>query len=72
MEENVITSPQNPRVKHVVALQQKSSLRREEALFVVEGQREIEHCIANGYEVVEVFTVLGGGGTVYSLQLITL
>ena len=46
MEENVITSVQNARIKHVVALQQKSSLRREEGLFVVEGQREIEHCIA--------------------------
>ncbi len=57
MEENIITSPQNARVKHVVALQQKSSLRREEGLFVVEGQREIEHCIACGYEVVEVFIV---------------
>ena len=55
MEENVITSVQNARVKHVVALQQKSSLRREEGLFVVEGQREIEHCIAWGYEVVELF-----------------
>ena len=42
MEENVITSVQNARIKHVVALQQKSSLRREEGLFVVEGQREIE------------------------------
>ena len=62
MEENIITSVQNARVKHVVALQQKSSLRREEGLFVVEGQREIEHCIACGYEIVEVFTV-------YSLQL---
>jgi len=59
MENNVITSVQNARVKHVVALQQKSSLRREEGLFVVEGQREIEHCIACGYEVVEVFTVDG-------------
>ena len=59
MEENVISSLQNARVKHVVALQQKSSLRREEGLFVVEGQREIEHCIACGYEVVEVFTVDG-------------
>ena len=57
MEENIITSVQNARIKHVVALQQKSSLRREEGLFVVEGQREIEHCIACGYEVVEVFTV---------------
>ena len=57
----MITSVQNARIKHVVALQQKSSLRREEGLFVVEGQREIEHCIACGYEVVELFTV-------YSLQ----
>ena len=57
MEENIITSVQNARVKHVVALQQKSSLRREEGLFVVEGQREIEHCIACGYEIVEMFTV---------------
>ncbi len=59
MEENIITSPQNQRIKHVVALQQKSSLRREEGLFVVEGQREIEYCMASGYEVVEVFTVDG-------------
>ena len=57
MEENVITSVQNARVKHVTALQQKSSLRREEGLFVVEGQREIGHCIACGYEIVELFTV---------------
>ena len=57
MEENVITSTQNARIKHVVALQQKSSLRREEGLFVVEGQREIEHCIACGYEIVELFVL---------------
>ena len=57
MEENVITSVQNARVKHVTALQQKSSLRREEGLFVVEGQREIGHCIACGYEVVELFVL---------------
>ena len=57
MEENVITSVQNARIKHGVALQQKSSLRREEGLFVVEGQREIEHCIACGYEVTELFVM---------------
>ena len=55
MAESIITSVQNARVKHVVALQQKSALRREEGLFVVEGQREIEHCVACGYEVVEIF-----------------
>ena len=59
MEENIITSVQNARIKHVVALQQKSSLRREEGLFVVEGQREIEHCIACGYEIVEMYTSQG-------------
>ena len=57
MEENIITSVQNARIKHVVALQQKSSLRREEGLFVVEGQREIEHCIACGYEIKELFVL---------------
>ena len=55
MEETIITSVQNARIKHVVALQQKSSLRREEGLFVVEGQREIDHCKACGYEVVEEY-----------------
>ncbi len=57
MEENIITSVQNVRIKHVVALQQKSSLRREEGLFVVEGQREIGHCIACGYEIVELYVL---------------
>ena len=59
MEDQIITSVQNARIKHVVVLQQKSSLRREEGLFVVEGRREIEHCIACGYEVTEMFTVDG-------------
>ena len=59
MEERMITSVQNARIKHVVALQQKSALRREEGLFVVEGQREIEHCIACGYEIEEMFVLDG-------------
>lgn len=46
-----ITSAQNPRIKHLLALQQKSSLRREEGLFVVEGRRELEHCIHAGMQV---------------------
>lgn len=57
MEETIITSVQNALIKHVVALQQKSSLRREEGLFVVEGQREIDHCKACGYEVVEEYVL---------------
>ena len=50
-----ITSTQNPKIKHLLALQEKSSERRKSGLFVVEGRRELEHCIAAGYEIVSVF-----------------
>ena len=50
-----ITSTQNPKIKQLLLLQQKSSERRKSALFVVEGRRELEHCIAAGYEVECVF-----------------
>lgn len=52
-----ITSIHNPKIKHLLQLQQKSSARRKEGLFVVEGQRELEHCLAAGYEVVETYRV---------------
>ena len=45
-----ITSAQNPKIKHLLALQEKSRLRREEGLFVVEGRRELEHCLAAGFQ----------------------
>ena len=51
----VITSPSNPKVKRLLALQQKSSARREAGLFVVEGQRELQHCIDAGFEIDSVF-----------------
>ena len=51
----MITSPQNERIKHLVQLQQKSSLRRQEGLFVVEGRRELLHCINADYEVKTIF-----------------
>jgi TrmH family RNA methyltransferase len=50
-----ITSIQNPKIKLLVALQQKSSERRKAGLFVVEGRQEIEHCIAAGYDVDSIF-----------------
>lgn len=53
--DNQITSSQNPKVKRVTLLQQKSSERRRSGLFIVEGQREIEHCIEAGYEVDSLF-----------------
>ena len=50
-----ISSAQNPRIKHLLALQQKSSLRREEGLFVVEGRREVQHCLSAGYQIESLF-----------------
>ena len=55
MEELIISSAQNPKVKHLLELQQKSSARRREGLFVVEGRRELEHCLEAGYEVESIF-----------------
>ena len=51
----VIKSGQNPKIKELLALQEKSKLRRERGLFVVEGRRELEHCIAAGYTVRSLF-----------------
>ena len=49
MDPERISSARNPKVKRLLALQEKSSLRRESGLFVVEGRRELEHCIAAGF-----------------------
>ncbi len=51
-----ISSVQNPKVKQLVLLQQKSSERRKTGLFVVEGQREITHCLEAGYQLDSLFT----------------
>ena len=52
----LLTSPQNPKIKQLLLLQQKSSERRKSGLFVVEGRRELHHCVETGYEVDSVFT----------------
>lgn len=46
----VITSTANAKVKHLVALSEKSSLRKSEGVFVLEGAREVERAIAAGYQ----------------------
>ena len=55
MSRQLITSTQNPRIKHVVLLQQKAQQRRAQGLIVVEGIREITHCINAGFAVETVF-----------------
>ena len=51
----LLTSAQNPKFKRLVALREKSRLRRDEGVFVVEGRRELEHCLEAGFEVETVF-----------------
>lgn len=61
-----ITSAQNPKVKMLLELQAKSKARRESGLFVVEGVREIQHCLGCGYELHSLFVcpdICGEAGT---------
>lgn len=52
-----ITSTQNPKIKHIALLQQKSAERRKSGLFVVEGQRELGHCLAAGYDIDSIYVL---------------
>lgn len=51
----LITSSKNPKLRLLLELQQKSSERRKHGLFVVEGLRELQHCMEAGYEVDTLF-----------------
>jgi len=55
MKSEVVTSASNPKFKNLLALQEKSRERRGQGLFVVEGRRELEHCLEGGYKVRTVF-----------------
>lgn len=55
MQENIISTAHNPKIKKLLALQQKAAERRREGLFVVEGERELQHCIEAGLEIDTIF-----------------
>ena len=55
MHTEAITSAQNPKIKNLLLLQEKSKARKEQGLFVVEGRRELEHCLEAGFTVKTVF-----------------
>ena len=44
-----IQSAQNPKLKNLLLLQEKSKARREQGLFVVEGRREVGHALEAGF-----------------------
>jgi len=55
MRTEIITSAQNPKIKNLLLLQEKSKARREQGLFVVEGRRELEHCREAGFTIRTLF-----------------
>ena len=50
-----ITSAQNPKIRNLLSLQEKSRTRREQGLFVVEGRRELGHALEAGFRARTVF-----------------
>lgn len=50
-----ISSLQNPAIKKLLQLQEKSRTRKKEGLFVIEGRREIELALKGGYLLKEVY-----------------
>ena len=50
-----ITSAQNPKFKLLLSLQEKSRMRREQGLFVVEGRRELGHALEAGFRARTLF-----------------
>ena len=67
MVDNFITSIHNQKIKQLLLLQ-KSSERRSKGLFVVEGQREVKHCMDAGFEFESLFycSELNGNAQVFS------
>ena len=51
----LISSGQNPKIKGLIALEEKSKVRQEKGFFTVEGRREISHCAEMGYEIRAIF-----------------
>ncbi len=65
MKREAVTSAQNPKIKELLSLYEKSKVRRESGLFVAEGRREVEHCIGGGYALRTLFVcpeILGEDG----------
>ncbi len=53
-----ITSIQNPKIKNILKLQQKSSERRKQNLIVIEGLRELGLALNAGFELTSVLVCL--------------
>ncbi len=68
-----ITSLQNPRIKFLHQLKEKSRLRKKEQQFVIEGQREIALAIKGGYQISQLYictSIISEDKTKYILDMI--
>ena len=50
-----ISSVQNPKIKDIIALQEKSKERKTRGLFIVEGKRELNNCFEGGFSMDSIF-----------------
>lgn len=50
-----ISSIQNPAIKKLLQLQEKSRIRKKEGLFVIEGRREIELALKGGFDLTDFY-----------------
>ena len=53
--DKLISSLQNPAIKKLLQLQEKSRARKKERLFVIEGRQEISLALKGGFELKEVY-----------------
>ncbi len=49
MRYETVTSATNAKIRRLLMLQEKSRTRREDGLFIVEGRRELGHCLEAGF-----------------------
>ena len=63
-----VTSAQNPKVKELLSLREKSSLRREKSLVIVEGRREAQQALAAGFKARTLFFCPEAGGSPEELE----
>ena len=68
MKVETVTSAQNPKIKELLSLREKSSLRREKSLFIVEGRREVEHALQAGFKARTLFFCPEAGGDPSGLE----
>ena len=55
MKRETVISASNPKIKNLLLLQEKAKARKEQGLFVVEGLRELQHCLEGGFKVRAIF-----------------